>query len=65
MENFEGYNIKLENSDIKGMFDGKAIKDFLNKAMKAVCKINLSKNLAQDFFAKFHIQKIIIFYCLF
>ena len=52
MENFEGYNIKLENSDEKGMINGKEIIAFVNKAMEAVCEINLPKGFGSGFFCK-------------
>ena len=52
MESFEGYNIKLENSDEKGMLNGKAIMEYLPKAMEAVCEINLSKGFGSGFFCK-------------
>ena len=65
MESFEGHNTKLENSDEKGMLNGKEIIAFVNKAMEAVCEINLSNYgfiSIKDLDGKFHIQKIIIFY---
>ena len=52
MESFEGYNILLEKSDEKGMLKGKETRDFLNKAMEAVCEINLSKGIGSGFFCK-------------
>ena len=52
MESFEGHNTKLENSDEKGMLNGKEIIAFVNKAMEAVCEINLSKGFGSGFFCK-------------
>ena len=52
MESFEGYNTLLENSDEKGMLNGKEIIAFVNKAMEAVCEINLSKGFGSGFFCK-------------
>ena len=52
MESFKGYNIELENSDEKGMLNGKEIMEYLPKAMKAVCEINLSKGIGSGFFCK-------------
>ena len=43
MEVFEGQIIKLEKSDEKGMLNADQIKNYLDKASKATCKI-ISKN---------------------
>ena len=48
----QGYNIKLEKSDEKGMIDGDAMMYFLQKAKKAICEINLPKGYGSGFFCK-------------
>ena len=52
MSKFEGYNIKLENSDEKGMINGYAIMNYMQKAIYAVCEICLSKGFGSGFFCK-------------
>ena len=52
MFKFKGYNIKLEKSDEKGMINGKAIMDYLSKALNAVCEICLSNGFGSGFFCK-------------
>ena len=52
MDKFEGYDIKLEASDEKGMFNGKAMINYLNKAIKAVCEIQLPEGFGSGFFCK-------------
>jgi len=53
MSKFAGYNIKLESSDEKGMINGIAMIDFLQKAKNAVCEICLSdKKFGSGFFCK-------------
>ena len=52
MSKFEGYNIKLEKSDEKGMINGNAIMNFLPKAINAVCEICLSIGFGSGFFCK-------------
>ena len=52
MSKFEGYNIKLEKSDEKGMINGYAIINFVQKAINAVCEICLSNGFGSGFFCK-------------
>ena len=52
MSKFEGYNIKLEKADEKGMINGYAIMDYLKKAIKSVCEICLSNGFGSGFFCK-------------
>ena len=52
MKKFEGYNIKFEKSDEKGMLNGNALINYLNKAKKAICKIILSNGFGSGFFCK-------------
>ena len=52
MSKFEGYSIKLEKSDEKGMINGKAMQDYLSKALNAVCEICLSNGFGSGFFCK-------------
>ncbi len=37
MSEFEGYKIKLEKSDEKGMLNALAIRNYINKVEKAIC----------------------------
>ena len=52
MSKFEGYSIKLEKSDEKGMINGNAIMNYLQKARNAVCEICLSNGFGSGFFCK-------------
>ena len=52
MEISEGNNIKLEESDEKGMLNANALKNYLSKAIKAICEINLSDGFGSGFFCK-------------
>ena len=52
MEKFDGFNIKLEASDDKGMLDASTMIEFSQKAIKAVCEIKLSKGFGSGFFCK-------------
>ena len=52
MSKFGEYNIRLEKSDEKGMINGKAIMDYLSKALNAVCEICLSNGFGSGFFCK-------------
>jgi len=52
MSKFEGYDIKLEKSDEKGMINGLSIANFVQKAVKAVCEICLSNGFGSGFFCK-------------
>ena len=52
MSKFEGYNIKLEKSDEKGMINGLSIVNFVQKAANAVCEICLSNGFGSGFFCK-------------
>jgi len=53
MSKFAGYNIKLESSDEKGMINGIAMIDYLQKAKNAVCEICVSdKKFGSGFFCK-------------
>ena len=45
MEVFGGHIIQLEKSDEKGMLNADQIKNYLDKASKATCKIIISKNI--------------------
>ena len=52
MSKFEGYNIKLEKSDEKGMINALSMVNFIQKAAKAVCEIDLSNGFGSGFFCK-------------
>ena len=52
MSKFEGYNIKLEKADEKGMINGYAIMNYLPKAINAVCEICISNGFGSGFFCK-------------
>ena len=52
MDTFQGYNIKLEKSDEKGMVDGNSMIYFLQKAKSSTCEINLPKGFGSGFFCK-------------
>ena len=53
MSKFAGYDIKNEVSDEKGMINGNAMINFLQKAIKAVCEICISTNkFGSGFFCK-------------
>ena len=53
MSKFAGYDIKFEVSDEKGMINGNAMINFLQKAIKAVCEICVSTNkFGSGFFCK-------------
>ena len=53
MATFDGYEIKLESADEKGMLNANAIMKFLSKATKAVCEINIPKGgFGSGFFCK-------------
>ena len=53
MSKFAGYNIKLEVADEKGMINGIAMIDFLQKAKNAVCEICVSEHkFGSGFFCK-------------
>jgi hypothetical protein len=53
MSKFAGYDIKFEVSDEKGMINGNAMINFLQKAIKAVCEICISTNkFGSGFFCK-------------
>ena len=52
MSKFGEYNIRLEKSDEKGMINGKAMQDYLSKALNAVCEICLSNGFGSGFFCK-------------
>ncbi len=65
MEKFYGFNIKLEASDDKGMLDAISTIEFLQKAIKAVCEITLSKGFGSGFFCKIPYTENDNFYCLF
>jgi len=53
MSKFEGYNIKLEASDEKGMINGIAMIDYLQKAKNAVCEICVTDiKFGSGFFCK-------------
>ena len=49
---FCGFNVKLEKSDEKGMLNVNALLDYLPKAKKAVCEIELSNGFGSGFFCK-------------
>jgi len=46
------YNIKLQNSDEKGMLDGDVMLYFLQKSKRSICKIKLTKGFGSGFFCK-------------
>ena len=52
MEKFDGSNILLEASDNRDMLDAIFIKEFLEKAIKAVCEIPMSIGFGSGFFCK-------------
>ena len=52
MDTSQGYDIKHQKSDAKGMIDGDAMMYFLQKAKKAICEINLPKGYGSGFFCK-------------
>ena len=52
MSKFEGYNIKLEKSDEKGMINGLSMMNYLQKAVNAICEICLSDGFGSGFFCK-------------
>ena len=53
MSKFAGYNIKLEGSDEKGMINGIAMIEYLQKAKNAVCQICVSDiKFGSGFFCK-------------
>ena len=53
MSKLAGYNFKLEASDEKGMINGIAMIDYLQKAKNAVCQICVSdKKYGSGFFCK-------------
>ena len=52
MEKFDGYNIKLEKADEKGMLNLNAIINFSSKAKKSICEIKLPNGFGSGFFCK-------------
>ena len=52
MDTSQGYDIKHQKSDAKGMIDGDTIMYFLQKAKKAICEINLPNGYGSGFFCK-------------
>ena len=53
MSKFEGYNIKLESSDDKGMINALSIGNFVEKAKNAVCEIcESTQKFGSGFFCK-------------
>ena len=52
MEKFDGFNIKLEASDEKGMLEADSTIEYLLKAKKAVCEIKLPNGFGSGFFCK-------------
>ena len=52
METIDGFKIKLQYSDKKGMMDAYAMSEFTQKAIKAVCEIKCSKGFGSGFFCK-------------
>ena len=52
MENFQEFNLKLEKSDEKGMVGGNANINYLQKAKKAICEIELINGFGSGFFCK-------------
>ena len=52
MDTSQGYDIKFQKSDAKGMIDGDAMILFLTKAKKAICEINLPNGYGSGFFCK-------------
>ena len=52
MSKFQGFDIKLEKSDDKGMINAIAIKDYITKAENAVCEICLLDGFGSGFFCQ-------------
>ena len=52
MATFEGNIIKNEKSDEKGMINVNALMNYLPKAKKAICEIDLEKGFGSGFFCK-------------
>ena len=52
MKKYQGYNIKLEKADEKGMVDGESMIDYLQKAKSSICEIDLPKGFGSGFFCK-------------
>ena len=52
MSKFQGFDIKLEKSDDKGMINAIAIKDYITKAENAVCEICLPDGFGSGFFCQ-------------
>ena len=52
MREYQGYNIKLENSDEKGMVDAESMMYFLPKAKCSICEIELPNGFGSGFFCK-------------
>ena len=52
MKKYQGYNIKLEKADEKGMVDGESMIDYLQKAKCSICEIKLPKGFGSGFFCK-------------
>ena len=52
MAKFGEYNIKLENSDEKGMLNVNALLKYLPKGKKAICEIKLPNGFGSGFFCK-------------
>ena len=52
MKKYQGYNIKLEKADEKGMVEGDSMIYFLQKAKSSICEIKLSKGFGSGFFCK-------------
>ena len=50
MEVFGGQIIKLEKSDEKGMLNANQIKNYIDKALEATCKIVVSNGFGSGFF---------------
>ena len=52
MKKYQGYNIKHEKSDEKGMVDGSSMIYYLQKAKNGICEIKLLKGFGSGFFCK-------------
>ena len=52
MKKYQGYNIKLEKSDEKGMVDAESMMYFLQKAKSSICEIDVPNGFGSGFFCK-------------
>ena len=52
MSEYQGYNIKFENADEKGMVDAESMMYFLPKAKSSICEIDIPNGFGSGFFCK-------------